>query len=361
LGAKDRTSKSALKKVLSFSAGTMPEGFNASAAGEGDKDGSRRVSLGAKRASFKVNLAEVHEATDKPQEKEDEGPQPLKKSASFRANVAEVVADGTDQIATKVAAAEEAERAEKRIMAAQGATVDGEDEDEAVEALDIVRRAQKYDQAIKDARKLTSGTVVEENKKSRSLSAPDRVKRGNSNLNLFTKAEAEKGAGKMGTDSALKKKNSWKKEEKATISSVTGEKLTAAQQKAKDRRAKYKRFASGPARINNVTATGVNQQLDDALSQMVADMDEEQTITMFMKQQKGKVTDAFIENAMDSAHLERQDPIVKEGNIDQQIASKYGLGKAVIDANKEALMRRASYKQHASTTKVYQSGPAWVG
>lgn len=94
---------------------------------------------------------------------------------------------------------------------------------------------------------------------------------------------------------------------------------------------------------------------------MINDIDQEQTITMFRKTQQGKVTDTFIENAMDQAFLDRPDPKVERGDIDEVIAGKYGMGKAVIDANKEALMRRASYKQHASASKVYRSGPAWVG
>ena len=95
--------------------------------------------------------------------------------------------------------------------------------------------------------------------------------------------------------------------------------------------ARYKRFASGPARINNVTETGMSRrvrhatclhnlpsssphrlspprmsswphrwkppprtvtfarQIDDDLNQMINDIDQEQTITMFMKHQKGKV------------------------------------------------------------------------
>ena len=45
-----------------------------------------------------------------------------------------------------------------------------------------------------------------------------------------------------------------------------------------------------------------------------------------------------------------------------EIASRYGLGKDELEGNKEALMRRVNYKQHASkASRIFQSGPAWVG
>ena len=44
------------------------------------------------------------------------------------------------------------------------------------------------------------------------------------------------------------------------------------------------------------------------------------------------------------------------------IAARYGLGKDELEGNKEALMRRVNYKQHASkASRIFQSGPAWVG
>ena len=49
-------------------------------------------------------------------------------------------------------------------------------------------------------------------------------------------------------------------------------------------------------------------------------------------------------------------------DIEKTIASRYGLGKDELEGNKEALMRRVNYKQHASkASRIFQSGPAWVG
>ena len=49
-------------------------------------------------------------------------------------------------------------------------------------------------------------------------------------------------------------------------------------------------------------------------------------------------------------------------DIEKTIAARYGLGKDELEGNKEALMRRVNYKQHASkASRIFQSGPAWVG
>ena len=45
-----------------------------------------------------------------------------------------------------------------------------------------------------------------------------------------------------------------------------------------------------------------------------------------------------------------------------QLILGLGLGKDELEGNKEALMRRVNYKQHASkASRIFQSGPAWVG
>ena len=56
-------------------------------------------------------------------------------------------------------------------------------------------------------------------------------------------------------------------------------------------------------------------------------------------------------------------PTGLEGHdIEKTIAARYGLGKDELEGNKEALMRRVNYKQHASkASRIFQSGPAWVG
>mgnify|MGYP004155387233 CR=1 FL=1 len=52
----------------------------------------------------------------------------------------------------------------------------------------------------------------------------------------------------------------------------------------------------------------------------------------------------------------------RSNRIEKTIAARYGLGKDELEGNKEALMRRVNYKQHASkASRIFQSGPAWVG
>ena len=99
-----------------------------------------------------------------------------------------------------------------------------------------------------------------------------------------------------------------------------GQKLTPAQEKAKARRAKLKKFQSGapprrptshtppphsypsppaphtgPARVggmrsssDNITQTGVSSRLDAELEKMIGDMDREESIAHLMKMRKGQ-------------------------------------------------------------------------
>ena len=58
----------------------------------------------------------------------------------------------------------------------------------------------------------------------------------------------------------------------------------------------------------------------------------------------------------------RRDTGLEGHDIEKTIAARYGLGKDELEGNKEALMRRVNYKQHASkASRIFQSGPAWVG
>lgn len=143
---------------------------------------------------------------------------------------------------------------------------------------------------------------------------------------------------------------------------------------------------------------------------MIGDMDREESIAHLMKMRKGQArrhpphahaspthdhphttththpptapprspslpqaTDRFIEGEMDSAYMHasnlkdeelenRRDMGLVGDDIEKTIASRYGLGKDELEGNKEALMRRVNYKQHASkASRIFQSGPAWVG
>ena len=197
-------SKSALKKVLSFHSGhNIMDGFSAKDGGGGsgsgsggggggggggdsdrekDKDGRKGSDSSAlkKRTSFVDVLQPVADSDGDgadgggggdgaPAPAGGGGTQPgrdsfgKKKSASFRKNVAEVAADGSDGMAIAVAEALEKEKAQARIIAAQGGRYsdleDDKDVDEvdSIDNLDLVRRAEKYDKAMADARKITSG------------------------------------------------------------------------------------------------------------------------------------------------------------------------------------------------------------
>ena len=67
-------------------------------------------------------------------------------------------------------------------------------------------------------------------------------------------------------------------------------------------------------------------------------------------------------NLKDEELENRRDMGLVGDDIEKTIASRYGLGKDELEGNKEALMRRVNYKQHASkASRIFQSGPAWVG
>ena len=68
------------------------------------------------------------------------------------------------------------------------------------------------------------------------------------------------------------------------------------------------------------------------------------------------------ENDGCEAHASFAETVAEGHDIEKTIAARYGLGKDELEGNKEALMRRVNYKQHASkASRIFQSGPAWVG
>ena len=176
---------------------------------------------------------------------------------------------------------------------------------------------------------------------------------------------------------------------------------------------------------DNITQTGVSSRLDAELEKMIGDMDREESIAHLMKMRKGQARlytrpynspphprltqtrppthaspaqpptphppaaprpprppsplprspagDRPLHRGRDGLGVctpptsrtkseNRRDTGLEGHDIEKTIAARYGLGKDELEGNKEALMRRVNYKQHASkASRIFQSGPAWVG
>jgi len=265
---------------------------------------------------------------------------------------------------------------------------------------DEVEGDPKLRQAIEDARMLTQGSVVEGKKNSRSLSAPDRVKSKNneSSQHLFetqpehsTRSSIEDAVA-AASDAAKAVANAAAEAAKGVFSFEPvaaspdngatmgmpnapglGGQLSQAQQKAKERRAKYKKFSSSPGRMAGprLSSTGIASEVDRELDDIIGLMEQEKSISEMIKGREAMATDKWIENSMDIAYMqeaERVDASVRRnsndpyaGQVERLLEVKYGLEKDALKANKEAIARRGHYKQQASRSRGFLSSPGWVG